>query len=464
VALGLRRPGRGSVAQETVWASGLEGLQLAIMLLSFTLLGKHLGPAGFAGYAAMYAIIGILGGVVYVGVTLSVVQHLVQDRQDLGKVLNSGLGIVLIAGLAGAALGTLVGDLTIPGLSLPVIASFMFAELMGAATIEVLASTVFARDGVAMAARYRVLPLLGRLTILLVLFGTGTLSIAHLGLAYLVMYPVVALGVAASVARRYGVVPRPARPSWSHVRTSGLYATTISAVSLQNDGDKVVMTASKIGPDAGLYAAAYRLVLMGMVPLRALLAATHRRFLEHDPDSRGQHVRRSLQFSAVGAVYGLVFGVCLYVAAPLVTVLLGGEYEGAATMLRLLAPVVAVRSFAEFGINGLLGFGRVALRTGVTVFAAGTALVLYVVLIPRFGWHGAVAGTYASELVLAVAAWSTLLVLQRRHDAALDRGEADPDADLPPDPQPDPQPGLQSDPLTAPALAGVHEPSRKAEA
>ena len=452
MALGLRRLGRASVAQETAWATGLEGTQLAIMLLSFTLLGKHLGPDGFAGYAAMYAIIGILGGFVYVGVSLSVVQHLVQDRQDLGQVLSSGLGMVLMAGVCGASLGTAVGALTIPGIDLPVIACFMFGELVGAATIEVLASCVFARDGVARAARYRVLPLLGRLTILLVLFGTGSLSIAALGLAYLVMYPLVALAVALSVARRYGVVPRPARPSWSQVRTSGLYATTISAVALQNDADKIVLTSAKIGPDAGLYAAAYRLVLMGMVPLRALLAATHRRFLEHDPSARGQHVKRSLRFSGIGAAYGLVFGVCLWVAAPLVTVLLGSEYEGAATMLRLLAPVVAVRSFAEFGINGLLGFGRVGLRTGVTVLAAATALVLYVLLIPRYGWHGAVAGTYASELVLAATAWSALLVLQRRHDAALDRAAADPAAQPP------------ADPPTAPALAGLHDSSRKAEA
>jgi len=361
---------------------------------------------------------------------------------------------VLMAGVGGASLGTAVGHLTIPGLDAQVIACFMFGELVGAASIEVLASAVYAREGVAIAARYRVLPLLGRLTLLLVLFGTDSLSIPALGLAYVVMYPVIALVVAVSVSRRYGIALRPGRPSWGHVRTSGLYATTISAVSLQNDADKVVLTAAKVGPEAGLYAAAYRLVLMGMVPLRALLAASHRRFLEHDPTSRNQHVRRSLQFSAVGSAYGLVFGVALYFAAPLVTVLLGGDYEGAATMLRVLAPVVAVRSIAEFGMNGLLGFGRVGVRTGVTLFAAGSALVLYVLLIPRYGWHGAVVGTYVSELVLAVTAWSVLLVLQRRHDAALAASEAGRGA----------PPTAGPEPLIPPALAGLHDSSGKAEA
>jgi O-antigen/teichoic acid export membrane protein len=228
-----------------------------------------------------------------------------------------------------------------------------------------------------------------------------------------------AVGVAVSVGRRYGVRIRPGRPSTVHVRSSGLYATTISAIALQNDGDKVVLGAAKLGAEVGLYAAAYRLVSMGTVPLRALLGASHRRFLEHDPTVRNQHLRRAVTFACVGVGYGIVFGGALFLAAPLVTLLLGDEFRGAVVMLQVLAPVVAVRSVAEFGLNGLLGFGRVGVRTTVTIIAALTAMVLYLLLIPTMGWQGAVIGTYASELLLAGLAWTALIRFQLQHNAGL---------------------------------------------
>lgn len=422
-----RRAGRDPVARDTVWGAGFDALQLSVMLLSFALLGKQLGPAGFGSYAGMYAIIGILGGISYIGVSLAVVQHLVRDRHGLTEVLSACLGLVVTAGLTGAALGTVIGSFAVPDLSILTLACFMLAELVGTATIEILASAVYARDGVVAATRYRIVPLLTKLAVLLGLFFADALTISALGIAYVLLYPVIAVLLARSVSRRYSTPVRVGRPQLDYLRSSGLYAVTISAMSVQNDADKVVLTGSRSGADAGLYAAAYRLVLLGMVPLRALLGASHRRFLEHDPTLRNQHVRRALAYSSVGAAYGVVFGIGLFLAAPLVTLLLGPEYEGAVVMLRALAPIVLIRSFAEFGLNGLLGLGRVGVRMWATVAAAATALVLYLTLIPRLGWEGAVIGTYASEVLLGVIAWSCLLYYQRRHNTELATGGGQPE-------------------------------------
>jgi O-antigen/teichoic acid export membrane protein len=145
--------------------------------------------------------------------------------------------------------------------------------------------------------------------------------------------------------------------------------------------------------------------MIGMVPLRALLTASHRHFLDHDPESRNQHVRRAGRFSAVGLVYGLVFAAALFVCAPLVTVLLGDDYDGTVTMLRVLSPLVAVRACAEFPLNGLLGLGKLGVRTATIAGAAVSALALYLLLIPALGWQGAVIGTYASEVLLGIVAW-----------------------------------------------------------
>ena len=419
-----RRLASSPVAGETYWALALDALNLLIMLLSFTLLGKQLGPAGFGNYAAMYAIIGVLNGLVSTGTSLNVVQLLVRDRLDLQFVLRASLGLVGLLGLLAVVVGTAVAHLTVPGLTVPVLLSFMVAELLGAAAREVLLAGVSAKEGVARAARYRLLPLGTKLGILVGLFSVGHLTIPNLGTAYLLLYPVVTLIIAGIVTQRYSVNVWPGRPVRAHFRRSFLYAVAISAGGLQSDGDKVVMTASRSGPETGLYAAAYRLVMIGMVPLRALLAASHRYFLDHDPEARNQHVRRASKFSAVGLVYGVVFGAALYLCAPLASILLGDDYDGTVTMLRALAPLVAVRACAEFPLNGLLGLGKLGARTATIVGAAVSALAIYVLLIPSLGWKGAVIGTYASEVILGVVAWLSLLHFQRKHDAALkDRSE-----------------------------------------
>ena len=413
------------VAGETYWALALDGLNLLIMLLSFTLLGKQLGPAAFGDYAAMYAIIGVTNGLVGTGTYLNVIQLLVRDRLELQFVLRSSLGLVALLGVAGVLFGTTVANISVPGLTVPVLLSFMVAELLGTAMMEVLLAAVYAKEGVARAARYRLLPLGTKLGSLLGLSFTGHLTIANLGTAYLLLYPVVTLIIAGIVARRYSVNVWPGRPVRAHFRRSFLYAVAISAGGLQSDGDKVVMTASRSGPETGLYAAAYRLVMIGMVPLRALLAASHRYFLDHDPEARSQHVRRASRFSAVGLLYGVVFGAALFVCAPLVSLLLGEEYDGTVTMLQVLAPLVAIRACAEFPINGLLGLGKLGVRTSIIVAAAVSALALYILLIPALGWQGAVIGTYASEVLLGVMAWLSLLHYQRKHDAALRDGRRD---------------------------------------
>jgi O-antigen/teichoic acid export membrane protein len=88
-------------------------------------------------------------------------------------------------------------------------------------------------------------------------------------------------------------------------------------------------------------------------------------------------------------------------------------------MLRVLALLMAVRAVGEFGLNGLLGLGKVGVRTVLTGACAVLALALYIVLIPVWSWRGAVVGTFTSEIVLATGAWAALLYHQRRHDASL---------------------------------------------
>ena len=67
----LRRIRSGGMAAESAWALILELASLFGLVLSFTLLGRTLGPDGYGGYASLYAVISPLVTLAASGVTLA---------------------------------------------------------------------------------------------------------------------------------------------------------------------------------------------------------------------------------------------------------------------------------------------------------------------------------------------------------------------------------------------------------
>jgi O-antigen/teichoic acid export membrane protein len=101
------------------------------------------------------------------------------------------------------------------------------------------------------------------------------------------------------------------------------------------------------------------------------------------------------------------------------------DYAQSASIMRYLIPLVPLRGLSMFPINGLMGLGRTTARMVLLIVSALVAFAAYIVLIPRYTWKGAVAGTIISESFMALAAWTLLIVYQRSHNAKLNAEPAD---------------------------------------
>ena len=101
------------------------------------------------------------------------------------------------------------------------------------------------------------------------------------------------------------------RPGEEIVRVTGSISLPIAAGVLQQDGDKAVLNAYGYQHDAGLYAAAFRVVSMGLMPLRALEAAAFQRFLPHNASARNEHTRRAFRFSVLSFGGSVVIGLVI---------------------------------------------------------------------------------------------------------------------------------------------------------
>jgi len=416
----IGRLGGMDLAKESGWGLGFELVSMLGTILSFTFLGRSLGPEGYGGYASLYAIVGPLVTLAASGVTLALLQHVIRDREPLSDVARSCLSLSLLLGALLTVVGIIVALVIVESMTATAIVTILVTEFVSVPLIQVGATAVQASSGFIGAAKIRLLLVLSRTVLLCALFAVGALSLTSLGIGSLVVTTLFALILLRQIGKARGFPMTPGRVHLSHLKSNGVYSVGISAGALNNDGDKLVMAANRLVVDTGLYAAAYRIVGLGMIPVGSALAVSHQRFLQHEEGNAGQHLRRSIRFAGITGFYGLIFAIVIVLFAPLLPLVIGDDFEGSVVMVRWLAPLVMLKALAMFALNGLMGLGRTMLRSGLIVVNAAVAMAMYIVLIPIHGWQGAAAATLITEAILVIASWTMLIVCQRKADRIID--------------------------------------------
>ncbi|MGK5110440.1 lipopolysaccharide biosynthesis protein [Geodermatophilus sp. CPCC 205506] len=408
------------LAGDAVWASALEAVTMISGLVVMYVISTGLGPGAYGYFVGAQALIATLGMVSCASVAQLVMQGIVRDRRPRHGVFGRSLALMLGATCVSLVVGLLLRPVLFPGLTTRVFALLAVAELVGMGIVALGAAYLQALDAYRQSVVARLFLLLLRTSSVVLLAVLAELSLEWVAWSYCVLGLLVAAGVLAHLRLWDGVRLWPRLPSSREVRDAGSFAASLLAFSVHEDADKVLMVRLADPATAGLYAAAYRAVQVAASPIKALVTASHRRFLLHDPTVRGEHTRRSWSYTAVGAGYGVVAAGVVVAAAPLLPAVLGDAYAGSVPMVQVLAVLVVLRGLGAFSYNGLMGLGAHGHRVAVIAAAAVVAALLNVVLIPMFSWWGAAVATLTAELLFVVLAWWALLRRQRRHDASVD--------------------------------------------
>jgi O-antigen/teichoic acid export membrane protein len=152
---------------------------------------------------------------------------------------------------------------------------------------------------------------------------------------------------------------------------------------------------------AGLFASALNILLPLLVFPSAIcggaMPALTREALRGEGPVRARTSLTLALLAAPAAIgLGLVPGV--------VGVLFGGKYDGAAAILRVLAPLVPVVFMNALLLHALIAVGRPDRVARLTAVRTAVAAVAAVILIPRAGALGAAAGFFTAELSLLLLA------------------------------------------------------------
>ncbi|MGI9597675.1 MAG: oligosaccharide flippase family protein, partial [Acidimicrobiales bacterium] len=266
------------LAEDTLWSAALDFLAVVAALVSFYLFQKALSVGSYGSFAGLYALATTFSAITYSGPGLALIQRRFRHNQDLNDLQASFLSLTIIAGLVSSALAVALA-LWLIELSPSEIVLVTTSELFGNSVILVCSWLVQAAVGFPAMIRVRMVSVLLKLVAVPALFFTGTLTINNLGATYLVLYSGFALWLIVVYLPRIGYTISFRRPPPDVVRSSAVFAVPLAASQIQLDGDKVALNAFNLQADAGLYAAAYRVVLLGTLPLRVIGQAAFHRFL-----------------------------------------------------------------------------------------------------------------------------------------------------------------------------------------
>lgn len=406
-------------AREVVAALIYEVVLLVSLMVIFPITVRGLGTAEYGEYTTIYVIAGFAITWVFAGASASVLQLLMQRHRTTESVLALSRRQVLYSAIPAAGVG-LVLTVWVLGADLILPTSIAFAgALITMGLAEMNIAVVFSHRGVAAASRIRMIDPVVRAVGVALLGLTGNVALVPLVLVNWVATSIV-LVVSGVVRRRIAEddVPRTPATGREVLGLSSLYSTSMTTNAVQNEGEKFILATFRPVSEVGEYQAAYRIVSTSMMPMHALQVAAARWFLPHD-DRPGAHVRRSALVSAATGAYGVVCAVGIVIFQPVVRWVLGPEFEAAVTITLWLALMPLFQGLAEIPPLGLIGLGENRARTVLGVGVAAFAVVGYLILVPSFGWKGAVIGTYVSEAASIGVGWWYLLRAQARRDRSV---------------------------------------------
>ena len=407
------------LAGDTLWSGAHDFTHLIAAFASFYLLMRSLALEEYGAYIGLYGLLGVFGAVSYAGVGLALLQRLLGEGDDPDEALRSFLSLALLIGVIASALAIGIGVISLP-LTTIEITLVVLAELIGVSAVFISATLIQASSGFPAATRVKMAVIVLRFMVLAVLAITDNLTIRNLAGGFLLLFLVYAAYLLAVHLPRHGYRVSLGWPSAQSWRSSAMFSTPMGASRLQTDADKYFLNVFRFHADAGLYGAAYRLVLLGTLPLSALDTAAFQRFLPKGEALPGLHWRRATRLAGLMSAASVVVAALLYVLLPFFDFLFEEEYKAALDIVPWLLLLIPLIATSNTPMNGLLGLGQADKRMWVYMSSAAISIGLYLVLIPRYSWQGAVVATVISEVYLSAAGWTALWHYQRMADRDLD--------------------------------------------
>ncbi len=406
-----------SLVRDTFWLLASKVISIFIQAFYFILVARSLGAENFGIFVGVSALGAVVLPFAVLGSGDILIQSVSKDRSRFSEYWGKALVTVFASSLIIITVLVLLAKFfLLRSVPTVVLVLILTADILGVTlTFHVVGKALAAVDKIKESAIVRIMLTISKFlaAIIMVQFFPQS-NILIWSSLYFLSTLISAFSSVLFVCHLLG------KPKFSSLQikgdlTQGLYfAISESASSINANIDKTMLVSLSTAEAAGLYAAAYRVIDVGSVPIFSILGATYVKFFQHGLSG----IKGSLGFAKrllPGiALYGIVAAIGLWLVAPFVPLILGEEYKNAVGTLRWLAPVPFYIGVQHMAADALTGAGFQRSRSIIQVSAAILNVGLNIILIPLYSWKGAVWATLSSETFKLITLWIIVFVLYKQ--------------------------------------------------
>jgi O-antigen/teichoic acid export membrane protein len=408
----LRKP----LAHNTLWMVLTLGLRFVLQAVYFIIIARTLGAEQYGAFVSAVAIVAIISPFASLGIGNLLIKNVSRNRETFEIYWGNALFVIFAFGLFWIALLVPVSRIFMPqsvplGLILLIaISDLLFAKVIDTAGKAYQAIQRLSRTGLINTS----INAFRMIAALLVIYFYPDLNALDWGFYYLSSTLIAAILAVLLVHRDLGYPKLKLSRLRSEIAEGFFFSLSIAGQNVYNVIDKIMLARLSTLEATGIYGAAYRLIEVVLVPVRALLQAAYAKFFKYGESGISGSLGLARRLSPIAGLYGLIAALGLFFLAPVVPLILGEEYQAAVNALRWLAPIPFIKSMHFFASDTLSGAGYQGIRSVMLISTALVNIIANLWLIPIYSWKGAIWASLMSNVFLMMALWTVVVYHYRR--------------------------------------------------
>jgi O-antigen/teichoic acid export membrane protein len=385
------------------------GLQLLTQIAWLLMALRLLGPEGYGQFAALTAVTVAVACFAGWGTDQLLIREVAREPAAMRRWVGHGLLAILVTALPlGVALFLLLPLIEAGRIGATALALVLLADLWLGRWANLAIAITMAASQSKRQATVTVIPGIMRLAaILLAGLLHEPLTIGAWAAWYAAATALSALVCLWLVVRDHGWP----RAGWiPGLWGEGLAFAAESALQASvKDLDKPIVLQFLGAEAAGLYAAAFRIVDVVALPIRALGYALYARMFKLAAEDMAACRRLARRSLGLAVALGAAGGVGLLLFAWLLPLVFGPAYDALPGLVRMLSSMPALFGAFVIGADLLTAVGRQSHRLAVVVVSLALTLGMCWLLTPLLGLEGAILARLGVQALTAALIWALAL-------------------------------------------------------
>jgi len=416
--LSIHRLSQSSLARNTLWMFFAKGLQLVSQSFYFVIIARALGVEQYGIFITATSFVSLVSPFATVGLGNLLVKNVSRDRNLFRDYWGNTLFMLLVSAFLLTLFLLVIKPIVLPGeISWALILSVAFFELLLNRFIEVSKQVFQAFSLFNLTAKLSAAISITRLiaAIFLVSFYHNPDALKWMNL---ILFSTLIIGIPVFfiINKKLGY-PKIALSRIQPEIAEGFYFSIgLSAQTVYNNIDKTMLGSMSSVTATGIYAVAYRLIDVAFIPISSLLAASYPRFFQSGKVGINGSLKLAKQLLPISVLYSLIAVATLFLIYPIIPYTLGNEYANAAKALLWLSPLIILKTIHYLAADTLTGAGFQGIRSAMQIVIALFNVLINLWLIPLYSWKGAALSSLASDGLLMLGLWLTVIIFAQKEN------------------------------------------------